>query len=508
MTKRPFWLLLFSITAIAVLFQNCGGLNVEDSGLTTVDSAALTSLSDGAACASVRKITYVLPANVVLSCPANPADFQNVFQVTIPHAGKVLARARLNIHGSGATANKVHGYRARLNIPGANQFQAGEDLCTGDELQRQWFGFGESSGSTTLKLEAQMYRDTACEHGAVTILAAGSKIDVWVGDARPACAGESVFLKRYASGPLGVGTSATPLLSHTQTLAAGKLTIMGQTQMDPHQTSNTCGGSRAESAVAFLSHQGALQSGVTQSLPPSGGMTHVLISSEHVVPNSAAGPVTMGILGAVHNTDRAAVYPLQQLSSDPIVYAGTFIGYSFSGSTLIAGVLEKETASSPPSENPQIAPGMGSCSGVCGWTNTSSLAVRCQMPSEPSSGRQVSGGCSDEGSTNLYEWASGETAGCAPGTIARFRVIQTCQVATPPPVRCGQNGVVCGWSNLSDTAIACQYMSQAGVGTPQSGSCNTLNEVNTYEWGTGKPGGCSSPTFLRNRVIQKCVRLN
>ncbi|MGE3683680.1 MAG: hypothetical protein AB7G93_18305 [Bdellovibrionales bacterium] len=175
-----------------------------------------------------------------------------------------------------------------------------------------------------------------------------------------------------------------------------------------------------------------------------------------------------------------------------------------------------DSTGSSGSTSPVVTSGQGSCAGACAWVTESSLDVRCQYPSEYPSGQQLSGNCRDNGATNTYEWASGQGS-CAGGTLVRQRVVQRCKPVansssaspspSPAPVPAlSEPSPTYHWVTVSDTAIACQYMSQGPEGMQKSGACAVENEINEYQWGTGVQGDCNAPTFLRNKVIQKCVR--
>lgn len=494
------------------------------------------TLTSANSCRPVRKYSYTVPSDVSLTC--GEAGFVQVFQQSVSDTGRALVRSKLIIKGTGAIASKVHGWSGYTMVGNAiNAFQTGEDICNGESLIRQMFGYGTfSSINSTISIMMKSYRSNDCDNGSVTI-GAGSTVEVWVEDAASECQEKDIHVYSYRRAigdiPLGILTSVTPVLSTGFTVpVSGRLTLLGQTEITPSSTFNACN-NRTEIAYAWMTYQGQNVGQVSDGFAPSQGLSHVLLSTEYVIENHQPGQISYGLAAAVNNTYRAAVVPQTPITSPVAIaghYMGSFIGYPETGDNFVAAVLERTVASAadpsppsgssdsatpakndsipsdeikptPPSTDPVITAGKGSCSGTCGWVTDSKLDIRCQYQSEYPSGKQLSGSCEDEDATNTYEWAR-EQGKCASGTLVREKVVQRCKQLQP---KSGSSKKTFHWVTVSDTAIRCQYMSEAPVGRQVSGACYVENQVNEYEWGTGVPGGCNSPTFLRHRVIQKCL---
>lgn len=244
-------------------------------------------------------------------------------------------RAKLILKGTGSTAGILHGWAAYTYVGTPEQyFSTGDGICQAETLNRQVFGYGAlSAGAQDVTIYGRDYRSDSCQDGAVTV-GAGSVVEVWVEDSAAQCQGKDITAKSYRTSVgdvvKGLNTSAQSLLSSTiQLVAAGTLSIMGQTELTTSSTSNSCG-AKTEIAYAYAMLNGGFPANVTDAFSPSGGLSHVLLSTEYVS-SQAAGQVEIGIGGAVNNTYRAAAYPLSELASNPGHYLGTFIGYPETG---------------------------------------------------------------------------------------------------------------------------------------------------------------------------------
>ncbi|MGE0527190.1 MAG: hypothetical protein AB7G93_10165 [Bdellovibrionales bacterium] len=290
-------------------------------------------------CQPVRKYTYTLASDQSLSCtPGN--SYLNVFDVSVPDTGRVLARATLNVVGYGDSSLGVHGWTAQTKIGDpdfshAINFGVGEDVCPGESLSKRLLAYGNlTSTSSRIQISAAAYRSQACQNGTVRI-AAGSTLEVWVEDSATHCMGKDIAATSYfrtiwglygsgANVPTYLTTNLTALATTSLTTTApSTLRIMAQSEVSPSSTSNACG-NRYQTAGAFISLNGTYVADETAGYAPSEGMSHVLLSPEYVI-STSSGTHTATVSSAVNQT----------------VQVGAQAGATFSGDSIIAIVIER-----------------------------------------------------------------------------------------------------------------------------------------------------------------------
>jgi hypothetical protein len=265
----------------------------------------------------------------------------SIFDQVVPDQGRALARVTFSLAGAGPSTLGVHGWSAQTSIgdpafAGAISYGVGEDLCPGEVLSKRWLMFGNlGAGKDRIRVDAAQYRSSACNNGVVAVKA-GSTLEVWVEDPLPACQGKDIraasyFQKIFASAgpganqPVTLGTNLTPMVSLSLTTErSARHRVLGQSEVSPASTSNACG-NRTETAVAFLSTNGAYTASERAGYPTSGGQTHVLLGPEHVAEMQPPGTYTFGIAAAV----------------DQVAQVGALAGTTVSGDTVVAVVVER-----------------------------------------------------------------------------------------------------------------------------------------------------------------------
>ena len=299
----------------------------------------LTSHSAFAAsCRPVRQYTYTLPVDVALSCAPRSAT---VFDLDIPDRGRFLVRADLRLRGTGTVPELVHGWSARWSRLGDPGFPrriahaAGEDLCAGETRSKGMLGFGKlTAAARGVALAINAYRASDCENGAVTI-GAGSSLELWIEDPAPGCEGKDIaafsYFARQQLIPGDAKDRAAPVDARPRSIVEGsiaptaplrRLDIIGQTEISPPATENTCT-RRDEYGGAWLYVNGASIAGGYQAdtYPPSDGMTHLLLTPSVAVLPREPGPYRFGIAAAVRQSGREPAVVGTDVSGDSIVAA-------------------------------------------------------------------------------------------------------------------------------------------------------------------------------------------
>ena len=310
-----------------------------------------------ASCQPVRKYSYTLASDVALSCSPNSVT---VFRISVPDRGRFLARANLRVRGTGTVPELVHGWSARwssLGDPGFSSkigYAAGEDLCAGETRSKDMLGYGKlDAANHSVSLAVHAYRSTNCENKAVTI-GAGSSLDLWVEDSSPSCEGRDIaafsYFNRQAakhgdedSHPVSIGASPGSIIqgSIELTAPARSLQIIGQTEMSPASTQNTCGW-RYNSGLAWLHVNGSSVAGGyrADTYPPSDGMTHLLLTPSVAVTPAAPGLYRFGIAASV-----------SQIEQQPVP-----VGTHISGDSIVAAIALRDAPRSPAPRDRKAAP--------------------------------------------------------------------------------------------------------------------------------------------------------
>lgn len=316
-----------------------------DAGAFDAGADAASALTDAgvdasSACKPVRKYTYTLASDRALQCVPGNA-FVSIFDQAVPDQGRALARVTFSLAGAGGANLGLHGWSAQMGLgdpgfAGAIAYGVGEDLCPGEALSKRWLMFGDLvPGKDRVRVDAAQYRSSACQNGVV-VVKAGSTLEVWVEDAQVACQGKDIraasyFQKIFASAgpganqPVSLGTNLTSMVSLSLTTqSSARHRVLGHSEISPASTSNTCG-NRVETAVSFLSTNGAYTANDRAGYPTSGGQTHVLLSPEHVAEMQPPGTYTFGIAAAV----------------DQVAQVGALAGTTVSGDTVVAVIVER-----------------------------------------------------------------------------------------------------------------------------------------------------------------------
>jgi len=526
-------LALAFLAGILFAFQNCGRMIVpgQESKLSDGSSAPLPmSVMSGSAVATCRALIHkqiTLEKDVPLTCDGNGVPLFNYISGDL---GPAVAQVRVRYRN---TSNETYYWANWVSVGGdfvgsdrkAISTAIGDDICPGTVTEPKGnMGYGYLSASSR-SVKVMAYQGVAgCNTNSGPVVAlAGSTLDIWIEDPSPACLGRnvgfaSVLSRNTGPGPVNLGSAVwSPSMALIKALPlpnlsgrSGKLTLIavneGSTpEVNISNPPPVCG-SEVLSLTSQITTNGGVQLDLKQEkIPASQGMSHLVLLHHKQIPLSELG----GATGLLLRGGTSFTSPEVFTGTHTTAVDGEF--HESMGDSKIAYAIEDSAAAVPPSEvlNPPAEvevgqPGVGSCAGNdCGWTEQENLAIRCQYADEKPIGIQKSGKCADAGALNFYEWSPMVGGGCAAGTYLRYRVTQQCAHSAPPSCASGQ----CGWVTTSDNPVACQYASQAPVGKQLSGTCDLEGAVNIYEWGTGVSGGCTSPTYLRNRVIQECKRV-
>jgi hypothetical protein len=327
-----------------------------------VAAPAIVPINPAAAadCRPVRYYSYALPADVALAC--SPVATM-AFDIVVPDRGRFLVRADLRLRGTGTVGEQVHGWSARWASLGDPAFPsriahaAGEDICTGETRDKGMLGFGRlEAARNRVALTLNAYRSEACENAAVTV-AAGSSLTLWVEDPDPRCQGRDIaafsYFDRQAATHGDVGDRPAALDASPRTVIDGsivltepaqRLAFLGQTEISPPVTANSCS-QRPETGAAWLYVNGAAIAGSywSDSYPPSAGMTHLLLTPASVLTPARPGLYRFGLAAAVN-----------QIGPQPAI-----IGTRVSGDSIVAGIVFRQQPAMPRDRPPAMRPDVG-----------------------------------------------------------------------------------------------------------------------------------------------------
>ncbi len=264
-----------------------------------------------------------------------------LFEISVPDRGRFFVRANLRMRGTGTVPGRVHGWSASWSKLGDPSFAhriayaAGEDICAGETRDKGMLGFGilnDSNHRVSLTIDA--YRSAHCQDGAVTVRA-GSSLDVWVEDPKPSCAGHDIAAFSYLNqlsekngdlkdNPVLIGATPRSIIEGSIDLTAPvrRLEIIGQTELSPPTTANTCD-RRYNSGAAWLYVNGASVMGGYRSdtYPPSGGMTHLLLTPSVEIRPEQPGLYRFGLAASVNQIASTQAPAGKRVSGDSIVAA-------------------------------------------------------------------------------------------------------------------------------------------------------------------------------------------
>jgi hypothetical protein len=285
-------------------------------------------------CRPVVRRSFSLDA-VQLRCQLG-TNTTTVFAPTLDVRGRAVARMVFDADNAAAIDGTIHGMGGQVvvgeaGLSGPDRFRVGEPVCNGQIAQgRQMLGFGTlTDADPRVTVSMRMYRSSDCQDGMLTVR--NAKLDVWVEDPRPACAGTSIAFHSFWQdvGKVGaeshLGTGWVPLIGATLNLkAASDILVLSQVQGTIDATANGCG-STYDSAEALLHRHGeAPEAGFgsprLQYIPPSGGQTHMVLFPSALVRSEPSGSVTFLVSAKVNEARNV----------------GMKVGYAQSGDSFLA----------------------------------------------------------------------------------------------------------------------------------------------------------------------------
>jgi hypothetical protein len=259
------------------------------------------------ACAPVKTFSFTTPADVTLSCDATKPAV--VLDVDVPAQGAALARATLTIRH--VASSVTHFWNASLVVgTPVYAYGIGDDVCPGSTRTRANVGYGVLDASSS-HVVVHAYEGAApCTDGAL-VVAAGSKVDVWVEAPGDACRGRDLVVKSLY-GSTGTDpnlywnwpTSMARVLTTSITTEAPteSLELVGVIEGSPHHDPNTVCGSEVATLVMQPFLDGAATATLTDVVPASGGMGHVVLSADTTT-SVAAGAHTVELFGGSNFVD-------------------------------------------------------------------------------------------------------------------------------------------------------------------------------------------------------------
>ncbi len=243
-------------------------------------------LEAGSPCAPLH-LSFPLGAAVPLACDASAPRV--VLQVQLPAAGRALARANLQVRHVGAPLSTViHFWSARVEVGSpVLAYAVGDDVCPGVTSQRTNLGLGTVAAGGVVRVLAHQGA-SPCIEGALQV-EAGSSLEVWLESTAAACSGRMLRARSYYQ-TAGVTqlwewpTSTTAILGESlQTEgAAEKLRVLAVIEGTPQLNPNPSCGAEAATLVAQTLLDGAVLATVTDVVPASQGMGHLVLSLDAV----------------------------------------------------------------------------------------------------------------------------------------------------------------------------------------------------------------------------------
>lgn len=271
---------------------------VVDSMIVAVDSAK--------PCAPVKVVSFTSTKDVPLACDAINA--KAIFDETLPDRGRAVGRITLKVrHVGAAVSNVIHFWNARVEVGKTElAYGIGDDVCPGTRATRQNVGLGVLD-DTHAHVKVMSYQGSSpCTDGAL-VAEAGSKLDVWIEDA--ACPNQDIKATSYYA-TAGIGpfwewpTMMAKVISTSITTEASEsLQVLGVIEGTPHMNPNTTCGSEAATLVMQTILDGGILSTTNDVVPASGGMGHLVLSSDTTQPVSA-GKHTIDLLAGSNFASR------------------------------------------------------------------------------------------------------------------------------------------------------------------------------------------------------------
>lgn len=257
-----------------------------------------------APCQPVQTFSFTTPADVALACNADAA--KTILDVPIPARGRALGRFTVKVRHTGSSS-VIHFWNARVEV-GAIELAhgLGDDVCPGSRATRANLGVGRID-DTHPRVKVMSYQGSSpCTNGAL-VIEAGSKLDVWVED--PTCEKRDIAVASYYATAGFTAYWEWPTMmakvisTSIDTEPGDKLRVLGVIEGTPHTNPNTTCGAEAATLVMQTAIDGAILSTQKEIVPASGGMGHLVLSTD-TEKEVAAGKHTIDLLAGANFTSR------------------------------------------------------------------------------------------------------------------------------------------------------------------------------------------------------------
>ncbi len=255
-----------------------------DGGQSPIDAPSTDAAAEAGdqGCAPVRRYSFTSTAAKALGCDANAPAI--VIDEPVPARGRAFGRATFDVRL--APANVIHFWNLRVALGASDVSHGlGDDLCPGRTAHRSNVGLGKLTAENGRARLVGHAGAAPCTAGAVEVLA-GAKLEVWVEDERPECAGKDIafgswYSAKGFSDTHAWTTSMAPLPGAVASLttegADEKMRVIGVVEGSPASNPNPTCGAEAATLVLQTTLDKAIMATAQDVVPASQGMGHLVL---------------------------------------------------------------------------------------------------------------------------------------------------------------------------------------------------------------------------------------